>query len=236
MLEIEQVAASYGAAVALRDVSLGVNRGAMVGVLGANGAGKSTLLKVISGQLRPTRGAVRFEGTSLVGKPPEAIVRGGIALVPEGRRVFPSLTVEENLRIGAATRKDRQEVDQDRERMFGHFPILRDRLHQAAGTLSGGEQQQLAIARALMSRPRLLMLDEPSLGLAPIVVDEVFRMIAGLHERGITVLMVEQNVRRTLEIVDYAYLMNTGTIEFAGPPDELLKHADVESAYLGRSR
>jgi branched-chain amino acid transport system ATP-binding protein len=234
MLEVERIEAAYGSAIALRGVSLVVERGDMVGVLGANGAGKSTLLKVISGQLRPTRGAVRFEGSSIVGRRPETIVQRGIALVPEGRHVFPSLTVDENLRIGAATRKDRHDVDADRQEMFGRFPILRDRLQQAAGTLSGGEQQQLAIARALMSRPRLLMLDEPSLGLAPIIVDEVFRMIAVLRERGITVLMVEQHVRRTLEIVDHAYLMNTGTIEFAGKPDELLRHADVESAYLGR--
>ncbi len=208
----------------------------MVGVLGPNGAGKSTLLKVISGQLRPTRGGVRFEGSSLAGMRPERIVRRGIALVPEGRHVFPSLTVEENLRIGAATRKDPREIDADREEMFAHFPILRDRLRQAAGTLSGGEQQQLVIARGLMSRPRLLMLDEPSLGLAPIIVDEVFRMISVLRERGITILMVEQNVRRTLDIVDYAYLMNTGSIEFAGKPEELLQHADVESTYLGIGR
>lgn len=236
MLQVEHVAAAYGSALALRGVSLQVERGAMVGVLGPNGAGKSTLLKVISGQLRPTRGGVRFEGSSLAGMRPERIVRRGIALVPEGRHVFPSLTVEENLRIGAATRKDPREIDADREEMFAHFPILRDRLRQAAGTLSGGEQQQLVIARGLMSRPRLLMLDEPSLGLAPIIVDEVFRMISVLRERGITILMVEQNVRRTLDIVDYAYLMNTGSIEFAGKPEELLQHADVESTYLGIGR
>jgi branched-chain amino acid transport system ATP-binding protein len=233
MLDVELVEAAYGSAVALRGVSLVVERGTMVGVLGANGAGKSTLLKVISGQLRPTRGDVRFEGASLVGVRPEIIVRRGVALVPEGRHVFPSLTVDENLRIGAATRKDRREVDADREEMFARFPILRERLGQAAGTLSGGEQQQLAIARGLMSRPRLLMLDEPSLGLAPIIVDQMFEMISALRQRGITVLMVEQNVRRTLEIVDFAYLMDTGAIEFAGKPDELLQHADVESAYLG---
>jgi branched-chain amino acid transport system ATP-binding protein len=236
MLHVEHVKAAYGSAVALRGVSLVVEQGTMVGVLGANGAGKSTLLKVISGQLRPTEGAVRFEDSSLVGLRPEVIVRKGLALVPEGRHVFPSLTVDENLRIGAATRKDRREVDADREQMFAHFPILYERLRQAAGTLSGGEQQQLVIARGLMSRPRLLMLDEPSLGLAPIIVDGMFGMISALRDRGITVLMVEQNVRRTLEIVDYAYLMHTGSIQFAGKPDELLRHADVESAYLGTER
>ena len=236
MLVVDHLEAAYGSALALRGVSLEVQRGSMVGVLGANGAGKSTLLKVISGQLRPTRGTVRFDGTSLVGMRPETIVRRGIALVPEGRHVFPSLTVEENLRIGAATRKDLREIEADREEMFAQFPILRERLPQAAGTLSGGEQQQLVIARALMSRPRLLMLDEPSLGLAPIIVDGLFRMISFLQDRGITVLMVEQNVRRTLEIVDYAYLMNTGAIEFAGNPQDLLQHADVESTYLGVER
>jgi len=236
MLVVEHLEAAYGSALALRGVSLEVERGSMVGVLGANGAGKSTLLKVISGQLRPTQGTVRFDGSSLVGMRPESIVRRGIALVPEGRHVFPSLTVEENLRIGAATRKDVREIEDDREEMFAHFPILRERLPQAAGTLSGGEQQQLVIARALMSRPRLLMLDEPSLGLAPIIVDGLFRMISFLRDRGITVLMVEQNVRRTLEIVDYAYLMNTGAIEFAGIPQDLLQHADVESTYLGVER
>ena len=236
MLDVEQVEAAYGSALALRGVSLEVARGTMVGVLGANGAGKSTLLKVISGQLRPTRGAVRFDGSSRVGMRPEIIVRRGLALVTEGRHVFPSLTVEENLRIGAATRTDPREVDADREEMLVHFPILRERFRQAAGTLSGGEQQQLVIARGLMSRPRLLMLDEPSLGLAPIIVDEMFRMISALRDRGITILMVEQNVRRTLEIVDYAYLMNTGFIEVAGTPEELLQHADLESTYLGAGR
>lgn len=236
MLEVEHVEAAYGAALALRGVSIEVKQGTMVGVVGANGAGKSTLLKVISGQLRPIRGTVRLEGSSLLGMRPELIVRRRIALVPEGRHVFPSLTVEENLRIGAATRKDLREIDADREEMFEHFPILRERLRQAAGTLSGGEQQQLVIARGLMSRPRLLMLDEPSLGLAPIIVDQMFGMISALRARGITVLMVEQNIRRTLEIVDYAYLMNTGTIEFAGTPQELLQHADVESTYLGIGR
>jgi branched-chain amino acid transport system ATP-binding protein len=236
MLTVANVEAAYGSSIVLREISLTVERGETIGVLGANGAGKSTLLKIISGQIKPLRGSVNFEGRSITGWRPEKIVRRGIALVPEGRRVFPSLNVEENLRLGAATRTNRDEIEEDRAAMFDAFPILKERLRQAAGTLSGGEQQQLAIARALMSRPKLLMLDEPSLGLAPIIVDEMFRMIGRLRARGITILMVEQNVRRTLEIVDRAYLMNTGLIEFAGRPEELLRHADVESAYLGRSR
>jgi branched-chain amino acid transport system ATP-binding protein len=234
MLVIENVHAAYGAIVALRSVSLTVHEGETVGVVGANGAGKSTLLKVITGVLRPTEGTIQFQGESIVGQSPESIVRRGLSLVPEGRRIFPSLTVQENLRLGAATRTDRVGVQQDMEEMCRRFPILRERFHQVGGTLSGGEQQQLAIARALMSRPKLLLLDEPSLGLAPVLVDSMFEMIEQLRERGMTILLVEQNVRRTLALVDRAYLMNTGIIEFSGRPDDLLQQADIESAYLGR--
>lgn len=235
MLSTEGVHAAYGAIVALQGVSLNVEEGEMVGVVGVNGAGKSTLLKVISGIVKPTEGTVTFQGELIVGQVPESIVRKGISLVPEGRHVFPSLTVAENLRLGAATRRDRVGIRQDMDEMCERFPILRERLRQVAGTLSGGEQQQLVIARALMSRPKLLMLDEPSLGLAPILVDSVFDMVDRLRDRGVAILLVEQNVRRTLEIVDRAYLMNTGIVEFSGQPDELLQHADIESAYLGRS-
>jgi len=235
MLVVENIHAGYGAIVALRDVSVRVEQGEMIGVVGVNGAGKSTLLKVISGIVKPTRGTIVFQGESLVNQPPESIVRRGIALVPEGRHVFPSLTVEENLRLGSATRRDRVGARRDMKEMCERFPILGERFKQVAGTLSGGEQQQLAIARALMSSPKLIMLDEPSLGLAPIIVDHVFEMVARLRDRGVSILLVEQNVRRTLSIVDRAYLMNTGGVEFSGLPKDLLKHADIERSYLGRS-
>lgn len=233
ILTVTDVEAAYGASIALRGVSIEVGEGEMVAVLGVNGAGKSTLLKVIAGLLRPNRGSVHLRGEPLAGRSPEWIVRKGIALVPEGRHVFPSLTVAENLRLGAATRKDRVGMQRDMDEMFHMFRILRERRGQLGGTLSGGEQQQLANARALMSRPALLMLDEPSLGLAPILVDEMFTMIQALRGRGVTVLVVEQNVRRTLAIVDRAYLMSNGAIEFAGRPAELLETADIERAYLG---
>jgi branched-chain amino acid transport system ATP-binding protein len=235
MLLVEDVHAAYGAILALRGVSITVEEGELVGVVGVNGAGKSTLLKVISGVVKPVKGAILFHGESIVNRTPESIVRKGISLVPEGRHVFPSLTVRENLRIGAATRNDREGIQQDMDEMCDLFPILRERFSQVAGTLSGGEQQQLVIARALMSRPKLLMLDEPSLGLAPILVDSLFKMIEQLRELGSTILLVEQNVRRTLAIADRAYLMETGVVEFSGKSDELLQYADIESAYLGRS-
>ena len=176
---------------------------------------------------------ITFAGQSIVGRSPEDIVRKGLALVPEGRRVFPGLTVEENLRLGAAIRPDRAAVQRDIDEMCTRFPVLGERLNQAAGTLSGGEQQQLAIARGLMSRPSLLMLDEPSLGLAPMLVAEIFELVAQLRETGVTILLVEQNVERTLEIADRAYLLNTGQIEFEGPAEELRKRVDVVSTYLG---
>jgi branched-chain amino acid transport system ATP-binding protein len=187
----------------------------------------------IAGVLHPSGGDITFMDQSIVGSPPEEIVRKGIALVPEGRRIFPGLTVEENLRLGAAIRSDRREVEQDLEDMCQQFPVLGERLGQAAGTLSGGEQQQLAIARALMSRPTLLMLDEPSLGLAPQLVEEIFSLVIQLHERGVTILLVEQNVERTLEIADRVYLLNTGEVEFEGEARELRERVDFVSAYLG---
>jgi len=233
LLVIENLYSAYDAILALRGVSLTVDQGEMIGVVGVNGAGKSTLLKSISAVVKPRQGSVIFNGDSIVGLSPEAIVRKGIALVPEGRRIFPSLTVAENLRIGAATRSDKAAIQKDIDEMCQRFPILGERLNQHGGTLSGGEQQQLAIARALLSRPKLLMLDEPSLGLAPILVDGMFELIERLRDRGVTILLVEQAVRRTMAIVDRAYLMDIGTIKFAGTPKELLQQADIESAYLG---
>jgi branched-chain amino acid transport system ATP-binding protein len=233
VLILEDVHVRYGAVAALRGVSLRVDQGEMVGLIGVNGAGKTTTLLTIAGVLRPTRGSITFAGTSLVGQPPEDIVRRGIALVPEGRRIFPGLSVEENLRLGAAARRERATIQGDVEEMCTRFPILGQRLKQPGGTLSGGEQQQLAIARGLMSRPSLLMLDEPSLGLAPKLVDEIFELVTQLRETGVTVLLVEQNVERTLDIADRAYLLNTGRVEFEGPAKELRSHVDITSTYLG---
>jgi branched-chain amino acid transport system ATP-binding protein len=233
MLILEDVHASYGAIAALRGVSVEVQEGEMVALVGVNGAGKSTVLASIAGVLKPTRGAITFRGRSLVGMAPEDIVRQGVALVPEGRRIFPTLTVAENLRLGAAIRRDRAGVQADLERMCTRFPILGKRFHQPGGTLSGGEQQQLAIARALMSQPRLLMMDEPSLGLSPILVDEIFTLISQLHATGVTILLVEQNVERTLDIVDRAYLLNTGRVEYHGSAAQLRQQVDLAGAYLG---
>ncbi|MFZ5808419.1 MAG: ABC transporter ATP-binding protein [Chloroflexota bacterium] len=236
MLRLENIYASYGAIAAVRGVSIHVEEGELVALIGVNGAGKSTLLSTIAGVMRPTQGTITFQGESLIGKSPEEIIRRGIALVPEGRDIFASLTVEENLRLGAFVRHNRAEFEKDIEGIFRLFPILQERYHQLGGTLSGGEQQQLAIARALMSHPRLLMLDEPSLGLAPALVDQIFELVAELHQRGTTILLVEQNVDRTLDIADRAYLLHTGTVQVSGTPQELRHRVDIESVYLGGAK
>jgi branched-chain amino acid transport system ATP-binding protein len=236
VLTLENIYASYGAIAAVRGVSIHVEEGELVALIGVNGAGKSTLLSTIAGVMRPTQGTITFQGESLIGKSPEEIIRRGIALVPEGREIFASLTVEENLRLGAFVRHNRAEFEKDIEGIFRLFPILQERYHQLGGTLSGGEQQQLAIARALMSHPRLLMLDEPSLGLAPALVDQIFELVAELHQRGTTILLVEQNVDRTLDIADRAYLLHTGTVQVSGTPQELRHRVDIESVYLGGAK
>ena len=236
MLELKDIRARYGAISALRGISISVSQGELVALLGVNGAGKSTTLATIAGVMRPWQGDIFFEGKSILGRSPEQIARLGISLVPEGRDIFPSLTVEENLRLGAFTRGEKTEYSRNLSEVFELFPVLKERLQQPGGTLSGGEQQQLAIARALMSRPRLLMLDEPSLGLAPALVDQIFELIARLHQRGVTILLVEQNVNRSLDIVDRAYLMNTGHIENQGTPQQLRTHADIEGIYMGVNR
>lgn len=233
MLDLKNIHARYGAITALRGVSIIVSQGELVALLGVNGAGKSTTLASIAGVLRPSKGDILFQGKSIVGRSPEQIARLGISLVPEGRDIFPSLTVEENLRLGAFTRSEKTEYTRNVGEVFELFPVLKERLQQPGGTLSGGEQQQLAIGRALMSGPRLLMLDEPSLGLAPALVDQIFELIARLHQRGVTILLVEQNVERSLEIVDRAYLMNTGLIENEGTPQQLRAQADIEGMYMG---
>jgi branched-chain amino acid transport system ATP-binding protein len=227
LLELKNVEASYGPIRALHGVSLSVDDGQVVAVLGANGAGKSTTLRAISGLVR-RRGSIAFAGKSVVRARPESVARAGIAHVPEGRGLFDELSVQENLRMGAYTRKG--EID----RVYSYFPWLRERGSQQAGTLSGGEQQMLALARALVSRPRLLMLDEPSLGLAPIVVEELFRIVAELNKQEqLTVLVVEQNAEVALSIADRAYVLETGRVAVEGTADELRRHEGVRKSYLG---
>ena len=233
MLRLEGVAAGYGGPPALQGVSLEVGQGELVSLVGANGAGKSTTLKTISGLLAPTAGSIRFEGEPIGGLSPRAILARGIAHCPEGRRVFPQLSVRENLEMGALLRHDRAGIAADLDAMCGRFPRLRERLRQAAGTLSGGEQQQLAIARALMSRPRLVMFDEPSLGLAPTLVEQVFAMVREIRAAGTTVLMVEQNAMAALALSDRAYLLETGRVVREGTGAELLASPEVRAAYLG---
>ncbi len=233
MLRLEGVRAAYGPIEALRGVDLEVRAGELVCLLGANGAGKSTTLRTISGLVRPTAGRIVLDGQAIDGLEPAAILRAGIAHCPEGRRVFPYLTVEENLAMGAYVRRDRDGVRGDLERVCGLFPILAERRQQAAGTLSGGEQQMLAIGRALMARPRLILFDEPSLGLAPTVVEATFATIAEIRRNGTTVLMVEQNAYLALQMADRAYVMDTGRIVLSGPARDLVADDHVRRAYLG---
>jgi len=234
MLELRDIKAQYGAVVALHEVSFAVNEGELVALLGSNGAGKTTTLSTISGTLRPSAGKIFLHGEEITGLRPERIVRRGIAMTPEDRGIFPDLTIEKNLRLGAYIRSNRSEYRNDLERMCEMFPILRERFYKPAGNLSGGEQQQLAIARALMSHPRLLLLDEPSLGLAPRLVTQVLSLIDQLNkEEGMTILLVEQNVTQTLRIVDRAYLLNMGRVEASGTPEEINTHVDLQDIYMG---
>src|SRR5215510_9636688 len=233
MLTLERVAARYGRVAALEDVTLAVSAGELVCLIGANGAGKTTTLKTISGLLRPVAGRILLDGAEIHGLSPRQILRRGIAHCPEGRRVFPYMTVRENLEMGAYARADAAAVAKDLVRVFSHFPILAERRRQAAGTLSGGEQQMLAIGRALMARPRLILFDEPSLGLAPTVVATTFAIIAGIRRDGTTVLMVEQNAYAALRMADRAYVMETGAVVLAGEARRLLEDESVKRAYLG---
>jgi len=235
MLSLTDVRVAYGAIEAVKGISLEVRTGELVALIGANGAGKTTTLRTISGLLRPRAGTIAFEGRNLAALPPHAIVGLGIAQAPEGRQIFGSLTVRENLLLGAVRRKGtgRAALGADLERVFALFPVLRERLGQAGGTLSGGEQQMLAIGRALMARPRLLLLDEPSLGLAPLLVGRIFEVIARLKAEGTTILLVEQNARKALEVADRAYVLETGRIILGGPAPELAANPAVERAYLG---
>ena len=236
MLEIRNLKVSYGGIRALKGISLSVPQGQIITLIGANGAGKSTMLRTISGLQKPDEGEILYGDENLVGLAPKEMVKRGIVMVPEGRRVFPDMTVRENLRIGAFQRKDKEAIAQDRHYVYSLFPRLKERAWQLAGTLSGGEQQMLAVGRALMSRPKVLMMDEPSLGLAPLVVRDIFSIVRKLNADGITVLLIEQNANAALRIADYGYVLETGNISMAGTGKELLDNAAVREAYLGKSR
>jgi branched-chain amino acid transport system ATP-binding protein len=233
MLELHDVHVRYGSIRSLRGISLRVEQGELVALIGSNGAGKTTTLRTISGLLRPSSGTITFEGTDIARASTDRIVELGISQCPEGRRIFGSLSVRENLVLGAVSRSDRAEIESDFEMVFELFPLLKERVRQAGGTLSGGEQQMLAIGRALMSRPRLLLLDEPSLGLAPLMVERIFETIAELKRQGRTILLVEQNVHHALDIADRAYVMETGRMTLDGPADVLRRDPQVERSYLG---
>lgn len=224
---------SYGQIAALKGVTLSVKAGHLVALIGANGAGKSTTLRAISGLVPPRSGSMTFEGEDITGASPQSVLTRGIAHCPEGRRVFPHMTVEENLDMGAYLRSDSSEIAVDRDRIYGEFPRLAERRKQAAGTLSGGEQQMLAIGRALMSRPRLIMFDEPSLGLAPNIVERTFAIIRAIRDTGTTVLLVEQNAFAALEMCDHAYLLEAGRVVLSGPGADLIENEHVRRAYLG---
>lgn len=235
MLKLDQLSVHYGGIHALRGISLEVPAGKIVTLIGANGAGKSTTLNSIMGLVRPSGGTVAWNDRDITGARTKTIVESGIVLVPEGRRVFPNLSISENLSLGAYARHHHAEVEADRQKVLGLFPRLGERYHQKAGTLSGGEQQMLAVGRALMSNPRVLMMDEPSLGLAPLIVGMIFDIIRQINASGVTVLLVEQNAKAALEVADWGYVMETGAISFAGPGRELLSDDRVRKAYLGEA-
>jgi branched-chain amino acid transport system ATP-binding protein len=235
ILRVENLTVNYGAIQALQGISFHVEEGEVVTLIGANGAGKSTTLKTISGLLRPTAGDILYEGESIVGVPADVIVKKGIIHVPEGRMIFAPLTVRENLEMGAYTRRDREKIARSMKRVFASFPRLEERLAQLGGTLSGGEQQMLAMGRGLMAEPRLLLLDEPSMGLAPILVEEIFDIIEGIHEQGVSILLVEQNAAMALSVADRAYVLETGRVVLEGPAQQVLENPDVQKAYLGEA-
>jgi branched-chain amino acid transport system ATP-binding protein len=233
MLKVDGIDVYYGNIQALKGVSLEIHEGEIVTLIGANGAGKSTLLKAISGLLKPKQGDILFAGQSISGKPAQAIVKQGISHVPEGRRVFSNMSVEENLELGAFLRKDKQGIQEDFKKIYELFPRLHERRKQHAGTLSGGEQQMLAIGRALMARPKLLLLDEPSMGLAPLLVKTIFRIIEEINSNGTTILLVEQNAHMALSVANRAYVIETGRVVLSGSAKELNESDQVRMAYLG---
>jgi len=234
VLDIKNIESFYGPIMAIRGVSLKVEKGQVVTVLGANGAGKSTLLKTISGIMDPEKGQVVFEGRKIQGMEPHKVVQEGIVHVPEGREVFPLLTVDENLSLGAYTRSDKAEIEKDRQMVFDYFPILAERRHQEAGTLSGGQQQMLAIGRGLMLRPKIMLLDEPSLGLSPLLVQEIFAILKRLNkDEGVTMMLVEQNAKVALDLADVGYVMEVGRIVMDDTAERLMESEDIKAFYLG---
>ncbi len=236
MLKVENLVVSYGGIEALKGISLEVPEGKIVTLIGANGAGKSTLLRSIIGLVKPGNGKISYEGKDITGLNSQKIVQTGITLVPEGRRVFPNLTVLENLKIGAYLRNDKEGIEKDIRWIYDLFPRLEERSWQMAGTLSGGEQQMLAVGRALMCRPKVLMMDEPSLGLAPLVIKDIFKIIQEINNRGMTILLIEQNANMALKIADIAYVLETGRITMTGTGKELLENPEIKAAYLGKKK
>jgi len=235
LLDVKDLRTSYGKIEALKGISVTVDEGEIVTLIGANGAGKSTTLKTISGQLHPVGGSIEFMGASIAGKPAHTVTALGIIQVPEGRRIFPRMTVRENLEMGSYLRKDKAGIEDSFNHVFELFPRLKERIAQKGGTLSGGEQQMLAMGRGLMAKPKLLMLDEPSMGLAPVVVETIFEIIAQLNKDGITILLVEQNAHMALSVADRGYVLETGEVKLTGSGKELLVNEDVRKAYLGES-
>lgn len=236
MLKIKDLHVSYGGIKALRGIDIEVPDGKIVTLIGANGAGKSTTLRTISGLVKAESGSIEYDGQELIGKPINKILEAGIAQIPEGRRVFPDMTVLENLKIGAYLRTDKDGIEKDIKWCYELFPRLEERNWQLAGTLSGGEQQMLAVARGLMSRPKMMMLDEPSLGLAPLVVQDIFSIIKEINRQGVTILLVEQNANMALKTADFAYVLETGTITKSGTGMELLNDESIKEAYLGKKK
>jgi len=233
MLKVENLNVYYGSIHALKGISLNVDKGEIVTLIGANGAGKSTLLKTLSGLLKPKEGTIEYMNKSIAGKPAQSIVKAGISHVPEGRRVFAEMSVEENIELGAFLRKDKAGIQQDFQKVYETFPRLLERRKQSAGTLSGGEQQMLAMGRAIMAKPKLLLLDEPSMGLAPLMVKTIFQVVKDINKEGTTILLVEQNANMALSIADRAYVLETGRVILSGTAEELQASEEIKNAYLG---